>query len=65
MSAYLTFEQKDPLSDNIRALIEFCSERNKKLVFGCDANAHHTVWGGIYSTICGDELLEDILLYNL
>ena len=43
MSAYLPFEKKNPLSDKMRALIEFCIKDNKRLIFGCDANVHHTV----------------------
>ena len=35
------------------------------LILGCDANAHHTVWGSTYCNKYGDELLEDILMFNL
>ena len=45
MSSYLSYEEKSPLSDKMKGLIEFCSKGNKKLVLNCDANAHHTVWG--------------------
>ena len=65
MSAYLPFEEKNPLPDKMRALIEFCSKNYKIFVFGCDANASHTVLGSTDCNKCGDELLEDILMYNL
>ena len=65
MSAYLPFEEKNPLSDKMRALIEYCNEGNRNLVIGCDANAHHTVWGSTDCNRRGDELLEEILVYNL
>ena len=65
MSSYLPYEEKTPLSEKMKGLIEFCSRGNKKLVLGCDANAHHTVWGSTDCNKRGDELLEDILMFNL
>ena len=43
----------------------YCRENNKKLVLDCDANAHHTIWGNTDNNSHGDELLENILFYNL
>ena len=63
--AYLLFEEKSFFPDKMRAHIEFCSKGNKNLILGCDANAHHTAWGSNVYNKCGNELLEDILMYNV
>ena len=62
---YFPFEEKSLLLDKMRALTKFCSKENKKLAPGCDASAHHTVWRSTDCNKRGDELLEDILMFNL
>ena len=64
MSAYLPYEEKDPLTNVTKDLIEHC-KMNKKFIIGCDANAHHTVWGSSDCNRRGDDLLNYILFYNL
>ena len=64
MSAYLLFEEKDRLLEEMKALIEYYNEDNRNLVIGCDANAHHTVWDSTDCNKHGDELTEEILIYN-
>nr|XP_015922911.2 uncharacterized protein LOC107451358 [Parasteatoda tepidariorum] len=63
-SAYLPYEEKDPLAVITRALIVHCSS-SCRFIFGCDANAHHTVWGSSNCNQRGDVLMEHILVFNL
>ena len=65
MSAYLPFEEKDPLSNKMRVLIEYCNEDYRNLVIGDNANAHHIVWSSSDNNKRGYELLEEILVCNL
>lgn len=64
VSAYLPFEKQDPLNDKAKALIRYCSSE-KRLIFGCDANAHHTLWGSSDCNKRGDDLMEYIIYFNL
>jgi hypothetical protein len=41
-SAYLPYDSDEPPpSKEVRDVIDYCGSRNKQLIIGCDANAHH------------------------
>ncbi|XP_054709092.1 uncharacterized protein LOC129218795 [Uloborus diversus] len=65
MFAYLPFVKQEPLSETMKALIENSKSNNKKFIIGCDANAHNVVWGSCDCNKRGDNLLKDILMYDL
>jgi splicing factor 45 len=45
-SAYLPYDSDEPQPTNeVRDITEYCHSRKKQLIIGCDANAHHTLWG--------------------
>jgi hypothetical protein len=45
-SAYLPYySDEPPPSKEVKDIIEYCHSRKKQLIIGCDANAHHTLWG--------------------
>jgi hypothetical protein len=45
-SAYLPYDSDEPPpSKEVKDIIDYCYSREKQLIIGCDANAHHTLWG--------------------
>jgi len=49
-SACMAVEKEDPTDELVRTLVKDSEALKIGLVFGCDANAHHTQW----AIICGD-----------
>ena len=64
-SAYLPGEDPVAPTDDVIGLIRHCKANNKKLVLGCDANAHHTAWGSSNVNTRGESLLDFIFSENL
>ncbi|KAK9717534.1 Endonuclease-reverse transcriptase [Popillia japonica] len=63
-SAYLPFDQEGPPpTTEVRALVAYAGERRRELLLGCDANAHHSVWGSTGINRRG-ELLTNFLAEN-
>jgi hypothetical protein len=45
-SAYLPYDSDEPPpTRELRDIINYCCRRKKQLIIGCDANAHHILWG--------------------
>jgi hypothetical protein len=45
-SAYLPYDSDEPPpTKEVRDTIHYCHSRKKQLIMGCDASAHHTLWG--------------------
>jgi splicing factor 45 len=46
ISAYLPYDsdEQSPTKE-VRDITDYCYSRKKQLIIGCDANAHHTLWG--------------------
>jgi hypothetical protein len=45
-SAYLPYDSDEPPpTKEVRDIIDYCHSRKKQLIIGCDANAHHILWG--------------------
>ena len=57
-SAYLPYEERDPVHQKLRDLIEHSKTQNLELIIGCDANSHHTVWGSSNINKRGEKLLD-------
>jgi len=49
----------------ITALAEYCKRTHSPIIIGCDANAHHVIWGRSDVNQRGESLLEFILNNNL
>lgn len=65
-SAYLPYEQLDPLpSAEVQKLVAHCQAKGAALLIGCDANAHHTVWGSTGINRRGELLLQYIFSTNI
>ncbi|KAL7726165.1 hypothetical protein ACLKA6_002667 [Drosophila palustris] len=44
-SAYFPGDSSDAPPREVSALEEYCQDKRIRWIIGCDANAHHTVWG--------------------
>ncbi|XP_044575186.1 uncharacterized protein LOC123258995 [Cotesia glomerata] len=58
VSAYLPYEDNEVPTEEVIRLVEHCKANELPLLIGCDANAHHTVWGSSNINKRGSELLE-------
>lgn len=57
-SAYFPGDQEDIPPPEVAALVRYCRAVNKPFLIGCDANAHHTIWGSTDVNDRGEHLLE-------
>jgi hypothetical protein len=65
-SAYLPYDSDEPPpTKELRDVIEYCCSRKKKLIIGCDANAHHILWGSTGTNPRGESFLEYQVSSNL
>ncbi|XP_054745965.1 uncharacterized protein LOC129250361 [Anastrepha obliqua] len=44
-SAYLPGDEETAPTRELVALVNYCKENHLRWIIGCDANAHHTIWG--------------------
>lgn len=65
-SLYLPYDA-DPVNrfQELYKLHSFCVNNNYELVLGCDANAHHVIWGSTDINSRGAALAEFLLASNL
>jgi hypothetical protein len=65
-SAYLPYDSDEPPpSKEVKDITDYCYSRKKQLIIGCDANAHHTLWGSISVNPRGESLMEYLVSSNL
>jgi hypothetical protein len=65
-SAYLPCDSDEPPpTKEMRDIIEHCQSRKKQIVVGCDANAHHILWGSTGTNPTGESLMEFLVSSNL
>ena len=64
-SAYLPYEDKEPPATYIRELVNYGTRDNLDLILGCDANAHHTVWGSSNVNRRGEAVLDFVVSSSL
>ncbi|XP_038107967.1 uncharacterized protein LOC119766704 [Culex quinquefasciatus] len=57
-SAYFPGDQDVIPPPEVDALVRYCRAVNKPFLIGCDANAHHTIWGSTDVNERGEYLLE-------
>ena len=64
--AYLSYDSAEDLpTRELVELVEYCQREGLHLLVGCDANAHHTVWGSTDINRRGAHLLEYLTSTNL
>lgn len=68
-SVYLPYEELNPPSPIPQELVEFGKREKKEIIFGCDSNAHHTIWGSSNINPRGKSLCEylsstDLIILN-
>ena len=64
VSAYLPHDSPQVLPRNLQLAVDNLGARDQCLI-GCDANAHHTVWGSTNINKRGEDLLEQLTAKNL
>jgi hypothetical protein len=65
-SAYLPYDSDEPPpSGELRDVVNYFCRNNLQLIAGCDANAHHIVWGSTGINPRGSSLLEYLVSANL
>jgi hypothetical protein len=58
-SVYLPFDADiPPRTKEMRDVINYCYSRREQFILGCNANAHHTLWGSINTDLRGKALTE-------
>lgn len=64
-SAYFPDVSDEPPPEEVVRLINHCKAKNKQFIIGCDANAHHTVWGSRDINKRGEYLLQYLVANNI
>ncbi|PNF38780.1 hypothetical protein B7P43_G12820 [Cryptotermes secundus] len=65
-SVYLPYDSDEPPpTKEMRAITDYCCRRKKQLIIGCDANAHHILWGSTGTKPRGESFMEFLLCSNL
>jgi hypothetical protein len=66
VSAHLPYDSDEPPpTKEVRGITDYCYSRKKELIIGCDANAHHALWGSTGTNPRGESLLEFLASLNL
>ena len=64
-SVYMDYNEPDPPPVVFQTLSRWTEQQKLHLVAGCDANAHHTLWGSSNINERGESLFEFLLSTNL
>lgn len=64
-SAYMPFDEDDPPAPAVTTLVSWAKSERLDLIMGCDANAHHTIWGSSDINKRGESIFEYLLSTNL
>ncbi|XP_023727683.1 uncharacterized protein LOC111875571 [Cryptotermes secundus] len=55
--SYLPYDSDEPPpTKEMRDIVDYCYSRKKQLIIGCDANAHHILWGSTGTNPRGESL---------
>ena len=65
-SAYFSYDSaEDPPIRELMELFGYCTNKGLPMIVGCDANAHHKIWGSTGTNGRGTALLEYLNTTNL
>jgi hypothetical protein len=65
-SGYLPYDDSTPPpSEEVQQLLQYSTRCGSQLLLGCDANAHHMVWGSTNTNQRSESLLGFIMANNL
>lgn len=65
-SAYLPYDALESRPGKmVSEITNYCESTGRPLILGCDANAHHTLWGSSDINKRGEELIEFVATTNL
>ena len=63
-SVYLPHDEPAP-TEMFKSVVSYCDSKGIPLIAGCDANAHHIIWGSSDINARGSELMEFLSSTNL
>ena len=65
-SAYFPHDDPDsPPPSAVEELVRACRGSGSQLIIGCDANAHHSIWGSTDTNQRGEYILQFLMANNL
>jgi splicing factor 45 len=65
-SDYLPYDSDEPPpTQDVHDIINYCHFSKKQLIIGCDAKAHHTLWGSTGTNRRGESFMELLVSWNL
>ncbi|GJQ68110.1 hypothetical protein Trydic_g16792 [Trypoxylus dichotomus] len=65
-TAYLPYDQEDPPpTSEVKTLMSYAGVHKLQLLFGCDANTHHTIWGSRDTNKRGESLFSHLVANGL
>jgi hypothetical protein len=56
---------EQPQRRKLRDVIDYCNNRKKQLIVGCNDNAHHILWGSTGTNPRGESFMEYLGNSNL
>ncbi|GJQ67895.1 hypothetical protein Trydic_g16655 [Trypoxylus dichotomus] len=65
-SAYLPYDQEGPPpTSEVKTLMSYSEAHKLQFLLGCDANAHHTIWGSTDTNKRGESLISHFVTNGL
>ncbi|GJQ65599.1 hypothetical protein Trydic_g7696 [Trypoxylus dichotomus] len=65
-SAYLPYDQEgQPPTSEMKPLMSYAEAHKLQFLLGCDANAHHTIWGSTGTNKRGESLISHFVTNGL
>lgn len=64
-SAYLPYDQNPPPTGELKKVVTFAQNKRWEILLGCDANAHHIIWGSSNINTRGELLLQYLIANNI
>ncbi|XP_075990199.1 uncharacterized protein LOC142985841 [Anticarsia gemmatalis] len=57
-AVYLPYEEPNPIPTQLEGLVNHSIQHKMDIIIGCDANAHHVIWGSSDTNRRGEKVLE-------
>ena len=64
-SVYLPYDVGNPPTRELEQLADHCTNSGDHIIYGCDANSHHEIWGSSDVNTRGEHLLEFLIANRL
>ena len=60
-SAYFPYDSASHPPEEARLIVDYCKVRGLPLLFGCNANSHHNLWGSTDTNRRGEDLVDYLI----